>query len=149
MLRVISIALAFSLTASSAALAVSPTSSTPTTITSSSKSEEGVNWTVTLAFSADGRLREVQLDCDGRPYARAPAAANFPPNATGTHLSVYPETSCSKGPVELTVFAIPSPMGVPSIYIPVAYYFKDGRFISSDVRGLQHLPLSDIEKYCP
>ena len=113
------------------------------------KTEDGIDWVATLALSSEGRLRQVQLDCDGRLYASVPVGAEFPPNASGAFFSAYDGASCTEGRVELTVFTIPTKMGVPSLFIPVVFDFKDGRFVSSDVRGLEHLPLSDIEKYCP
>jgi hypothetical protein len=85
MLRVIAITLALILAASLTALAYcwgmwneenirieTPKRMSPKTITTSYKTEEGIIWTATLALSADGQLQEVQLDCDGRPYAIAP-----------------------------------------------------------------------------
>lgn len=160
MSRATSIVLTLGLVASVAALAFcwnrsyegsigSPRQITPTTITISNKTEDGVNWVATLALSPNGRLQQVQLDCDGRPYATVPVGADFPPNASGAFFSAYLGTSCTEGRVELTVFTIPTKMGFPSVFIPAVFDFKDGRFVSSDVRGLEHLPLSDIEKYCP
>lgn len=123
----------------------------PKIISTSYQADNGPNWTAALTFSNDGQLRQVQLGCNGQPYMTVPAGSDFPSDAVGAYLDVYPDTTCSKGDVELTVVTLPkgSMIDVPGIFIPVRFSFKDGRYFVRNVGRLEELPRAHIEKYCP
>jgi len=111
--------------------------------------EGSVTWAVELAIDADGRFQELQLSCDGQSYTTAPAGDDVPPTVFGARLDTYSETNCSRGQLEITVYTIPQGQlaGVPGQYVPVIFYFADGRFVGrSDVRGPEHLNPPVVEE---
>jgi hypothetical protein len=127
-----------------------PILATPRTISTAYKTAESPMWKATLALSADGRLREVRVDCDGRPYVTAPVGNDFPPNTVGAYLGIYNGANCSQGLLDLTVIALSESgwIGVPGIFIPSELNFKNGHFVAYNVGKMEDLPLSARKKYC-
>jgi hypothetical protein len=127
-----------------------PVFATPRTISTAFKTDKSPIWKATLTLSADGRLQEVHVDCDGKPYATAPVGNDFPPNTVGAYLGVYNGANCSQGDLDLTVISLSKSgwTGVPGIFIPTEFNFKNGHVFVYNVGRMEDLPQSARKKYC-
>lgn len=98
------------------------------------------DWAADLSLDEAGKLVTLNVTCNGAAYAEASGGDDFPRRVVGAQIDVYHNTTCNRGQLEITVFALgdASAQGIPGRYTPVVFYFADGAFVGrSDVRGAE------------